>query len=50
MKKYISPEISVKIFSDTEIITASTPNVPERDPDAPIELPFVPASVRCSEY
>ena len=44
MKKYITPEISVRFFTDTEVITASAPEVPERDPDAPIELPFVPAN------
>ncbi len=43
MKKYISPKISVIVFDDTEVITASTPDVTERDPNAPIELPFVPA-------
>lgn len=41
---YVTPELYVKRFSDDEIITAST-NTPTRDPDKPIELPFVPANL-----
>ena len=39
---YVAPEFEVKMFSDDGIITAST-NTSTRDPDKPIELPFVPA-------
>lgn len=43
MKKYISPEISFRLFSKDEVITASVVETPEKDPNAPVELPFVPA-------
>ncbi len=42
IKDYVSPEVIIKVFADEDVITASL--VAEtRDPDAPIELPFVPA-------
>lgn len=39
-KQYTSPEMEIRMFSEESVITAS---VVTRDPDKPIELPFVPA-------
>lgn len=38
---YIAPDLNISMFSDDSIITAST-DFTTRDPDKPIELPFVP--------
>lgn len=40
---YVSPEIKLVVFKSEEIITASAVQNTTRDPDEPIELPFVPA-------
>lgn len=39
---YKAPEIEVKHFTDDGVITASAPET-TKDPNKPIELPFVPA-------
>lgn len=44
-QNYQVPYIEIKRFSSDEIITASAP-VTTRDPDKPIELPFVPAEIK----
>ncbi len=41
-KDYTAPEMMIKMFAEDEIITASMLTA-TRDPDAPIELPMVPA-------
>ncbi len=40
---YVSPEMKFVLFKSEEIITASVVESITRDPDKPIELPFVPA-------
>ena len=40
---YESPEMKVMLFKGEEIITASAVVNTTKDPDAPIELPFIPA-------
>lgn len=42
MSKYFSPEISKKVFSE-EVIAVSMADTPTKDPNAPVELPFIPA-------
>ncbi len=41
---YISPEITIKQFCGNDIITASE-STTTREPNKPIELPFVPAEI-----
>lgn len=41
-KIFESAEMMITRFSSDEVICASVPVI-TRDPDAPIELPFVPA-------
>lgn len=41
---YISPEITIKQICSNDIITASE-STTTRDPNKPIELPFVPAEI-----
>lgn len=42
-KVYVTPEVEVIEFSADEVISASSFNT-TRDPNNPIELPFVPAN------
>ncbi len=40
--EYTGVKLTISRFEPEEVFTASSAEIPTRDPDKPVELPFVP--------